>query len=156
MNVIFFERPLSQLMLCFFISIRRQIEERRFLVADTPFKFYICQRPPMEVPRQPPLHPLAQKSWQLLPQSTSQVLIQVSAQPPRQLLSSGSSFSQDERIDGPNTVRAKMGSAPLAALLKNSLRDWSSSFFFDFFITLEVFLLPPNSQIQRYWLSFWK
>jgi hypothetical protein len=63
---------------------------------------------------------------------------------------SSSSFLHDDKKDGPNTVNAKIGKAPFAALLKNSLRDWSSSFFFDFFITLEVFLLPPNSQIQRY------
>ena len=50
---------------------------------------------------------------------------------------------------GPSTVNAKMGKAPFAAFLKNSLRDWSSSFFFDFFITLEVFMLPSNSLIRR-------
>jgi len=49
-----------------------------------------------------------------------------------------------------STIAPKMGSAPLAAFLKNSRRDWSSSFFPFFFITLEVkdaYELPNSALI---------
>ena len=76
-------------------------------------------------------------SWLVKEHDISQRVIQVSAHPPRQLLSS-SSFSHDVKRDDPNTENAKNGNAPFAAFLKNSLRDWSFSFFLPFFITLEI------------------
>ena len=37
-----------------------------------------------------------------------------------------------------NTIAPKIGSTPFAAFLKNSLLDWSSSFFLFFFMMFEV------------------
>jgi hypothetical protein len=61
-----------------------------------------------------------------------------------------SSLLQEVKTIGPKAMTPNIGNMAFAVLLKNSLRDWSSSSFSLFFITLEVFLLPPNSQIQRY------
>lgn len=119
-----------------------------------------------------PLHPALQESltalrWQSDAHVLSQVLLhclQLPSSPPELLppellppelllpdffSSSSSSLLHDVRIDDPNKENAKIGNAPLAALLKNSLRDWSSSFFSFFVMTLEIFKMPPNSQIQR-------
>ena len=48
-----------------------------------------------------------------------------------------------------NTTTARMGSAPFAARLKNSRRDWSSSFLFFFSITKRF--VPINTLIRQ-WL----
>lgn len=43
------------------------------------------------------------------------------------------------------TMAPRMGNVPLAAFLKNSRRDWSSSLFFFSFIGIEVNAYrPPN------------
>ena len=42
------------------------------------------------------------------------------------------SFSQDERIMGPKAIAPSIGNILLAAFLKNSRLDWSSSIFFFF------------------------
>lgn len=47
---------------------------------------------------------------------------------------SGSSLSHDARRDGPKMPMAKIGKAFLADFLKNSRREWSSSFLFCFMI----------------------
>jgi hypothetical protein len=47
-------------------------------------------------------------------------------------LSSPSSGEHDDNKAGPKAIKPNNGSAFFAALLKNSLRDWSSSFLFFF------------------------
>lgn len=73
-----------------------------------------------------PEHDVLQEPAQLLSQLPTQPLLQ-------------SSEPQDVKTDVHKVVNARIGNAPFAALLKNSLRDWSPSFFSFFFITLIVF-----------------
>ena len=109
----------------------------------------VVQHPPVQPSQLPeqlssqlPEHPEEQLPLQLFPQP-------MLLPPPLPGFSSGSSFEQDVRMDGPNRLMPKMGSAPLAVFFKNSLRDWSSSFFSFFVMTLEMFKMPMNSPIQR-------
>ena len=94
---------------------------------------------------QPPVQPS-----QLPAQSPSQlpehVLLQLQLDLPdlpELLVVEGLSSPHDVKIDDAKRLIPKMGRVPLAAFLKNSLRDWSPSSFSFFFITLEVSKLPP-------------
>lgn len=73
-------------------------------------------------------HLEVQLDWQLLLGELGLVLVL------GLLLLSTSSLLHDENIAGPNSDNVKMGNAPFAAFLKNSLLDCSSSFFLFFSI----------------------
>lgn len=82
---------------------------------------------PLHVPEHVNLHP------------PEQVLEHDPAHPPEQLYLQPIGLSSlAATIEGTfaNMIAPKIGNAPLAAFLKNSLRDWSLSFFLIFFITL--------------------
>ena len=88
------------------------------------------------------VQPLPHDDVQLLPHDDEQPLshdeehplLQYEQDPPFKI---SSSLSQDEKNKEPKDTRPIIGSTFLADFLKNSLRDWSSSFLF-FFMTLEA------------------
>jgi len=92
---------------------------------------------------------LPEETWQSPEQFLSQEPAQLPEQLPEQpyLQLSDLSGLQDDKIVDPKADRVRMGKAPLAAFLKNSRLDWSSSSFllFSIYIGLKDAYELPNS-----------
>ena len=92
-------------------------------------------QPLLQEPSQVPLHEVLQSPVQF----PLHVPLQVSAHEPEHPLQNVDASALSGNVD--KTTTPTTGNAAFAAFLKNSLRDWSSSFDFFCFITTQILIV---------------